>query len=142
MTRISNSERSDRIRYTADVVTVVRFHEGEKKNPLVYDPFAHLFVSPHGEELLRSAIARWPFFADYLIVRAKYFDDTIGSLCEKEAVEQIVILGAGNDMRAVRLLPLQRRRVFEVVFPFLPTDQNLQGPQPVSPLPPVRYCRA
>ena len=117
MTTISNSERSERIRYTADVVTVIRFHEGEKKNPLVYDPFAYLFVSSQGEELLQSALARWPFFADYLIVRAKFFDDTLSSLCEKEAVEQIVILGAGNDMRAVRLPPLQRRRVFEVDFP-------------------------
>jgi methyltransferase (TIGR00027 family) len=117
MTTISNSERSDRIRYTADVVAVVRFHEAEKKNPLVCDPFAHLFVSPHGEELLKSARARWPFFADYLIVRVKYFDDTVSSLCEKEAVEQIVIFGAGNDMRAVRLPSLQKRRVFEVDFP-------------------------
>jgi methyltransferase (TIGR00027 family) len=117
MTRTSNSERSDRIRYTADVVTAVRFHEGEKQTPLVCDPFAHLFVSPHGEELLTSALSRWPFFADYLIVRVKYFDDTLCSICEKEAVEQIVILGAGNDMRAVRLPPLQKRKVFEVDFP-------------------------
>lgn len=114
-----NSEQdiSKQIRHTADVVAVIRYKEGQKESPLIYDPFAHLFVSPQGEEMLKTALKSWPFFSDYLIVRAKFIDDYLRDLCKKEAVKQIVILGAGNDMRAARLDFLKGRKVFEVDFP-------------------------
>ena len=114
-----NSERdkSRQIRYTADVVAVVRYKEGKKESPLIYDPFAHLFVSHQGEEMLQTALKSWPFFSDYLVVRAKFIDDHLRNFCEKEDVKQVVILGAGNDMRAARLPFLKRRKVFEVDFP-------------------------
>jgi methyltransferase (TIGR00027 family) len=67
--------------------------------------------------MLRSALERWPFFSDYLIVRAKFIDDYLMSVCEKEAIKQVVILGAGNDMRAARLPFLMARKVFEVDYP-------------------------
>jgi len=67
--------------------------------------------------MLKTAIKSWPFFSDYLIVRAKFIDDHLRDFCKKEAVKQIVILGAGNDMRAARLNFLKGRKVFEVDFP-------------------------
>jgi len=96
----SEQDTNKQIRHTADVVAVIRYKEGEKESPLIYDPFARLFVSPQGEEMLKTAIKSWPFF-----------------FCKKEAVKQIVILGAGNDMRAARLNFLKGRKVFEVDFP-------------------------
>lgn len=110
-------EKSEQIRHTADVVAVIRFQEGKKKNPLIYDPFAHLFVSPQGEEMLKAALKSWPFFSQYLMVRAKFFDDHLADFCQKGDVRQIVILGAGNDMRAARLSFLKERKIFEVDFP-------------------------
>ncbi len=113
----SEQDTNKQIRHTADVVAVIRYKEGEKESPLIYDPFARLFVSPQGEEMLKTALKSWPFFSDYLIVRAKFIDDHLRDFCKKEAVKQIVILGAGNDMRAARLDFLKGRKVFEVDFP-------------------------
>ena len=113
----SERDKSKQIRYSADVVAVIRHKEGEKERPLICDPYAHLFVSPQGEEMLKAALKRWPFFSDYLTVRVKFIDDHLRGFCEKEAIKQVVILGAGNDMRAARLDFLKRRKVFEVDFP-------------------------
>lgn len=113
----SEHDKSKQIRHSADVVAVIRYKEGKKERPLICDPYAHLFVSPPGEEMLIAALKRWPFFSDYLIVRAKFIDDHLRNVCKKEAIKQVVILGAGNDMRAARLDFLKGRKVFEVDFP-------------------------
>lgn len=114
---IRENDKSKRVRDSADVVAIIRHHESKKRKPLVNDPFAHLFASSHGEEMLGFALKRWPFFSDYLLVRIKYFDDMLGKFCEKNGIEQVVILGAGNDMRALRLPFLKAKRIFEVDFP-------------------------
>jgi len=113
----SAQDKSKQIRHTADVVAVIRHKESKKESPLIYDPFAHLFVSPRGEEMLKAALKSWPFFSDYLVVRAKFIDDHLEKFCKKEAARQIVILGVGNDMRAARLDFLKSRKVFEIDFP-------------------------
>ena len=38
-----------KVQNTADVISIIRFYEGKKENPVVYDPFSHLFISPEGE---------------------------------------------------------------------------------------------
>ena len=80
----SKHDKSRQVRDTADVVAVVRYHESKKKKPLVNDPFAYLFASPQGEAILESALKRWPFFAEYLVVRAKFFDDALKNYCSKD----------------------------------------------------------
>ena len=75
--KASKQERDKQVRHTADVVAVIRFHEGQKENPLVDDPFAPLFVTSQGETMLKTALERWPFFSEYLIARAKFFDDIL-----------------------------------------------------------------
>ena len=114
---IREHDKSKRVRDSADVVAIIRHRESKKENPLVNDPFAHLFASSHGEEMLESALKRWPFFSDYLLVRTKYFDDVLKIFCKKNSIEQVVILGAGNDMRALRLPFLKRKKIFEVDYP-------------------------
>jgi methyltransferase (TIGR00027 family) len=104
----------EQVKRSADVVSSVRFQESQRSNPLINDPFAYLFVSPEGEEMLRLALGRWPYFAEYLVVRDKFFDEHLRIFCEKEDVKQIILLGAGNDMRAARLSFLKGRKVFEV----------------------------
>lgn len=113
----SEHVKSKQIRHSADVVAVIRHKEGKKERPLIFDPYAYLFVSPPGEEMLEAALKRWPFFSNYLIVRAMFIDDHLRGYCKKEAIKQVVILGAGNDMRAARLDFLKGRKVFEVDFP-------------------------
>jgi len=115
--KIREQDKSKRVRDSADVVAIIRHRESKKENPLVNDPFAHLFASSQGEEMLESALKRWPFFSEYLLVRIKFFDDRLRNFCKKNGIEQVVILGAGNDMRALRLPFLKRKKIFEVDYP-------------------------
>jgi methyltransferase (TIGR00027 family) len=114
---VEDEGHQDRIARTADVVSQVRYLEGKKEKPLFIDPFAHLFVTPDAEKMLASGLKRWPFFADYLSVRERFFDDQLGAAHDEEKFLQLVILGAGNDMRAKRLSFLKNVNVFEVDLP-------------------------
>ncbi len=113
----SSGDKDEQIRQTADVVAASRLQESTKKEPLVFDPFARLFVSSRGEEMLAIALKRWPFFSEYLMARAKFFDDHLKSFCERDHIEQVVALGVGNDMRALRLPFLKNRKVYEIDLP-------------------------
>jgi methyltransferase (TIGR00027 family) len=114
---VEDEGHQDRIARTADVVSQVRYLEGKKKKPLFVDPFAHLFITPEAEQMLESGLKRWPFFADYLSVRERFFDDQLSASFNEENTLQLVILGAGNDMRAERLSFLKSTSVFEVDLP-------------------------
>jgi methyltransferase (TIGR00027 family) len=107
----------NRIKRTADVVSQVRYLEGKKENPLFSDPFAHLFVSAEAEQMLMLGLSRWPFFADYLSAREKFFDEQLKEIFKETSFTQLVILGSGNDMRAERLPFLKDKKIFEVDLP-------------------------
>ena len=107
----------DRIKRTADVVSQVRYLEGKKETPLFRDPFAHLFVSAEAEQMLMQGLTRWPFFADYLSAREKFFDEQLKAVFKEEFLTQLVVLGSGNDMRAERLPFLKDKKTFEVDLP-------------------------
>ncbi|MCP4197564.1 MAG: class I SAM-dependent methyltransferase [Proteobacteria bacterium] len=114
---IEDEGHQERIARTADVVSQVRYIEGKKAKPLFVDPFARLFVTSAAERMLERGLKRWPFFADYLSVRERFFDDRLNASFNKENSFQLVILGAGNDMRAERLSFLRTAKVFEVDLP-------------------------
>jgi len=114
---VEDKGHRERIARTADVVSQVRYLEGTKQKPLFVDPFAHLFATPEAERMLAGGLRRWPFFADYLSVRERFFDDQLGALFSEQGMSQLVILGAGNDMRAERLSFLKSVSVFEVDLP-------------------------
>jgi methyltransferase (TIGR00027 family) len=67
--------------------------------------------------MLANGLKRWPFFADYLSVRERFFDDRLRASFKEEEMSQCVMLGAGNDMRAERLSFLKHATVFEVDLP-------------------------
>jgi methyltransferase (TIGR00027 family) len=94
---------------------------------IVDDPYAKLFLGP----MLRTALATWDAsgrlgdFADrfspglitWVLCRHRYIDDRLLAALAGD-VEQVVILGAGYDMRAFRLAAeLKYRPVFEVDYP-------------------------
>ncbi len=114
---VEDEGHRERIARTADVVAQARYLEGKKEKPLFVDPYAHLFVTPEAERMLEHGLARWPFFADYLSVRERFFDDQLSVFFEKENGSQLVLIGAGNDMRAERLDFLKNATVFEVDLP-------------------------
>jgi methyltransferase (TIGR00027 family) len=105
------------IRCSADVVSEIRYLESKNNNPIINDPYACLFISPAGSSMLKEALLQWPFFAEYLLSREKYFDDALNRYFQNTQEAQLVILGSGNDMRAERLLCLKGKKIFEVDFP-------------------------
>jgi methyltransferase (TIGR00027 family) len=94
---------------------------------IVDDPYATMFLGP----MLRAALATWqasgrlgelaerysPGLITWVLCRHRYIDDClVASLAHR--VEQVVVLGAGYDMRAYRFASeLAGRPVFEVDYP-------------------------
>ncbi len=114
---------------TAEAVCWMRASEQRHKpaDRIVDDPYAKLFLGP----MLRAALATWegsgrfgdladrftPSLLTWVLCRHRYIDDCLlGALAGD--VEQVVVLGAGYDMRAYRFArELGDRPVFEVDYP-------------------------
>ena len=114
---------------TAEAVCWMRASEQRKKpaERIVDDPYAQLFLAP----TLRMALATWqasgrlgnlaeivsPGLLTWVLCRHRYIDDRLLAALRAGA-EQVVILGAGYDMRAYRFAAeIGERPVFEVDYP-------------------------
>jgi methyltransferase (TIGR00027 family) len=114
---------------TAEAVCWMRASDQRRKpaDRIVDDPYAKFFLGP----MLRAALATWeasgrlgdlaerfaPGLVTFVLCRHRYIDDCLRHALTG-AVEQVVILGAGYDMRAYRLTrELGDRPVFEVDHP-------------------------
>ena len=114
---------------TAEAVCWMRATDQRRRpaDRIVDDPYAKFFLGP----MLRAALATWeasgqlgdlaerfaPGLVAFVLCRHRYIDD-----CLRRALagtlEQVVILGAGYDMRAYRFADeLKNRPVFEVDHP-------------------------
>ncbi len=94
------------------IVAANRAFETEHAQPLYRDPFARLLAGDAGMALMarmRSALgsASGPFSTrdpdPYLSVRTRFFDDALQKVVRGAGIAQVVVLGAGMDMRAFRL---------------------------------------
>lgn len=114
---------------TAEAVCLMRAHEHTRppSRRVVDDPYAQWFLRP----LARAAIASEGALPDlgryaewatdgllqFVLGRHRYMDDALVRAV-RGGVEQVVVLGAGYDMRAYRLArALRGRPVFEVDHP-------------------------
>jgi len=94
---------------------------------IVDDPYAQLFLGP----MLQAALATWetsgrlgdlaerfsPGLITWVLCRHRYIDDRLIAAL-RAGTEQVVVLGAGYDMRAYRFArELDGRPVFEVDYP-------------------------
>ena len=92
---------------------------------VIDDPWARHFLSPVSRALLWSPAVAWSMLPElnvYVRARHRYMDDRVREALSDARpdgpVEQFVILGAGYDMRGVRLAAeLAGRPVFEVDYP-------------------------
>ncbi len=102
---------------------------GPAQDRLFDDPLAQGFLRPSLRRvvalarvpLLRPLITRyidqrWPGSRPSVLARTRYIDDQLTQALQA-GIEQVVVLGAGFDTRAYRLLNLERVRVFEVDHP-------------------------
>jgi methyltransferase (TIGR00027 family) len=98
---------------TAYSIAAIRADEHE----LFEDPYAKHFAAAgaHAEEGTRRYLSL-PFFRDGVRLRTRYIDDAVRDAV-KDGFEQLVLLGAGFDARALRMPELANARVFEVDSP-------------------------
>jgi methyltransferase (TIGR00027 family) len=109
---------------TAEGIAIMRAIESSKPEDvrLFYDPFARRMVN--GFSLFCSKMTinsglygmMWAGAQEFVIARERYIDDFLKA-CLEESFKQVVILGAGFDMRAFRIDGIDRVRVFEVDHP-------------------------
>jgi methyltransferase (TIGR00027 family) len=86
---------------TAFVVAEFRAEENDEAYPLYRDSIVGLFLNEDTKLAAGSVAASFPPAKDLVKIRTKYFDDML----EKQFLagfQQVVILGAGLDTRAVR----------------------------------------
>ena len=110
----------------AEEVTIHRVYESSKpeNERICYDPLAKHFIESetleyvieHPEEAFEVMEKHVPGLMNSLITRVRYFDDYLKK-CITANFKQIVILGAGYDTRAYRIVGIQNLNVFEVDHP-------------------------
>ncbi|MBX3138167.1 SAM-dependent methyltransferase [Candidatus Obscuribacterales bacterium] len=116
--------RERRASKTAEGVALLRAIEATRppEKRLVYDPFARDMVN--GINLMFSKLwvdlglydLSWHGAYEYVIARERYIDDLLKQAL-KDGFTQIVLLGAGFDMRAFRIEEIEKALVFEVDHP-------------------------
>lgn len=106
---------------TAFSIAVVRAEEGERPEGerLFVDPFAHLFAAAgaHAAEATQRYLDL-PFFREGVRLRTRFIDDVVRDAI-RDGLRQLVILGAGFDMRGLRLPEVEQRgvAVYEIDSP-------------------------
>lgn len=100
--------------HTAEAVCFMRAAELARPEPVLRDPYAAWFLGAHYRAALaagRPAELLFPSLQPFIACRHRFFDDA--QLASDFA--QLLVLGAGYDMRAYRLP--ERGPAFEVDFP-------------------------
>lgn len=121
--------KTDRPSRTSEGTTAVRAREMRRppEERICHDPFAVHFLSPFYRKLRRypwlGRAYGWmrdrlcPGLRGGILARTRYLDEAV-SKALADGIEQLVILGAGYDSRAYRLVrPEHRVTVFEVDHP-------------------------
>lgn len=85
---------------TAHWTAAVRAAENERPDRLFADPWAAALAGEIGTSWIQ---ARSPESLAPIVLRTRYFDDTLKRITESAGIRQIVLLGAGLDTRAFRL---------------------------------------
>jgi methyltransferase (TIGR00027 family) len=110
---------------TALGAALMRAEESERPDRLFEDPYARAFVDaappifPDGPVDDPEIDALAEAFRDQVAVRTRFYDDVVTSAC-RDGCRQVVVLGAGLDVRAFRLAGLDGPppvRLFELDLP-------------------------
>lgn len=107
------SKTRDDVSFTAKNMAAGRAYETRRSDALFIDPFAEKLA---GKEVLEDVIPRLE--ADekagkpFTSIRTRYFDDLI--LGHSQNIQQIVLLGAGLDTRALRMEWAADTHVYEI----------------------------
>jgi methyltransferase (TIGR00027 family) len=111
----SNAPQASRL--TAHWIAAARARESSRPDALFHDPFAAALAGSRGAAVLAASEAASGGENTFLPIRTRFFDDLVCS--EADRIDQVVLLGAGFDMRAFRLSAPAQVRWFEIDAPAL-----------------------
>ena len=86
---------------TAFVVAEFRAEENDEAYPLYRDPIVKLFLSEESRQAADRIAAGFPLVKEMVKIRTRYYDDMLQKQISL-GCQQVVLLGAGLDTRAVR----------------------------------------
>jgi methyltransferase (TIGR00027 family) len=104
---------------TSRWMAAARARESERTDRLFDDPLAAALAGPQGVAWLGDMeTAAWSDGPGmYPVVRTRFFDDFLVDACRTPAVRQVVLVAAGLDTRAFRLVWPRGTRVYEMDLP-------------------------
>jgi methyltransferase (TIGR00027 family) len=108
---------------TAYWTAAIRAYETERSDRLFEDPLARALAGEEGLGLLGPAGPQIADVGAYVAIRTKFFDDFL-MRASSEGLRQVVIVAAGMDARAFRLLWSPGTTVFELDTPELLAVKN------------------
>ncbi len=108
---------------TALLVAAYRARHSLRADALIHDPWARKLAGPEGDELAAQQDALYPHLELWVGVRSAYLDAHVATwTAAPHDFRQVVVLGAGLDMRAFRLAR-SGVRFFEVDHPASQADK-------------------
>src|SRR5262249_2744581 len=102
----------DQVGKTAFLIAQWRSEEGKNPSPLFQDPYSQFFATEESRRAARELDGAMPSIRQMACLRTRYFDDCLVQ-CAAKGFSQVLILGAGFDMRARRFAD-RGLKVFEV----------------------------
>ncbi len=90
---------SHKLKASARMIAGLRGQRSANPRLTTYCPDADLVAGPHGQLLAARLQSVLPQLADMVLARTQHIDETLRSLVD---VKQVVLLGAGLDMRSLR----------------------------------------
>jgi methyltransferase (TIGR00027 family) len=115
-------ERISGVGRTALGIAAARSAESRRPDRLFHDPYADTFLTAGiAADLLprrpsTDSVAAWESMGDYIAIRTRFFDDFLLE-ASTAGCRQLVLLGAGLDMRAFRLRWPEEVLLFELDAP-------------------------
>lgn len=106
---VDNIAPPDVLAGTARWTAAVRARESQREDRLLDDPWA---VALAGEEGLAWLAQRPPDSVVSIVLRTRFFDDFLRRVAVEEGIRQVVLMAAGLDTRAFRLVWPEGTRLF------------------------------
>ena len=111
---MNDTKSSQLLGSTAYWTAAVRARENEREDALLHDPWAAALAGDVGMAWIapRPAESTAP-----IAIRTRYFDDCLLRMTQETDIRQVVLLAAGLDTRAFRLIWPEATTVFELDQP-------------------------
>jgi methyltransferase (TIGR00027 family) len=90
---------SHKLKASARMIAGLRAKKSSNSRLTIHCPDAALSAGPHGQLLATRLQTALPQLRDMVLARTQHIDETLGSIAD---LRQVVMLGAGLDMRSVR----------------------------------------